>query len=758
MQNNIINCSLIEPTNIPIQWQSIKNFSRLINKLDSSKQSLEIQRRLNTLACPDLNLNFENYKHSTYPNAISSMALSSTTHPVMFSLQRLQTYNKLTLNSGGDKHLQAKVFKISYNSHTYQITCKYNTTSDKVHLNVEKLSDNIIPKNSRTSSTTSPIKDFKDTINKTTETPFAKETLFNESTELGKRLDDLSEKIMEANKNHVLKNHSISKKILKGIKNNRNNGSEGNQNSSTNSTSSSSSSSSEINNDITRNDSIIDDNITTTTITTTTKKLVMDKKDKNHHFRIKQKPKKTFKSRRQQRKEKRKEKRKTIEDELLTFLLWFLYSNTLVLVLTSGAILSFSLFIFNSIKFQEYLTGIVGNYLSKVTGYKITFDSTMIPLWKKKSVIFKNITIQYNVDTVKEMQQKDIKKKQRKQKLLKYLTFNRNKIETTVEKEIEIDNNFTYCDLNIDEIDMSISPLKLIRGKNFIKKCIIKGVRGNIDRRNIYDDPNLVYDPSLERRKHYDRGFVINKLSIEDMSVNMLCKNFRPYKMAIFNADLSIFRLRYMVHDILSANSIVGMLDSSLFSIYRPHHNAYRRSHLKGIPDIKKSYLKINGLPIDFLNKGDPGPFGWINRGTIDINTTLEIPQLFKNPIEEVELDKTIPFTASFEIKLDNLKATVPVKPPELSYMTNALIRPTVAFINSNHTTTIPLFFEFELPLDNFDGSWTLYDSEIADAFGTGMSTSIAELVKNERERNKAMKQVSLWSLPSVSKNVINIY
>jgi len=38
------------------------------------------------------------------------------------------------------------------------------------------------------------------------------------------------------------------------------------------------------------------------------------------------------------------------------------------------------------------------------------------------------------------------------------------------------------------------------------------------------------------------------------------------------------------------------------------------------------------------------------------------------------------------------------------------------------------------------------------------MSTSIAELVKNERERNKAMKQVSLWSLPSVSKNVINIY
>jgi len=38
------------------------------------------------------------------------------------------------------------------------------------------------------------------------------------------------------------------------------------------------------------------------------------------------------------------------------------------------------------------------------------------------------------------------------------------------------------------------------------------------------------------------------------------------------------------------------------------------------------------------------------------------------------------------------------------------------------------------------------------------MGTSITELVKNERERNKAIKHVGLWSLQSVSKNVINIY
>jgi distribution and morphology protein 31 len=432
------------------------------------------------------------------------------------------------------------------------------------------------------------------------------------------------------------------------------------------------------------------------------------------------------------------------------------YSNTLVLLVASAAALSFSIFIFNSVQFQEYVTGILGDYLSKITGYKITFDSTMIPLWKEKSIILKNITVQYNVDTVKEMKQKELKKKNRKQKIIGYLTFNKSKINTE-EEEIEVDDNFTYYDLKIDEIDMFISPMKYFKDKNIIKRCLVKGVRGDIDRRNIYNDPNAIYDPAYERRKHHDREFAIKKLSIEDMSVNMLCKNFRPYKIAIFNADLSKFRLRYIVHDILSANSIVGMLDSSLFSIYRPYHNAHRKSHMNGIPDVRKSYLKINSLPIDFLNNGDPGPFGWINKGTIDINTTMEIPQVFKTKNEDIELDKTIPLTATFDVKLDNLKASVPMKPPELSYMTSALIRPIVAYMNSNHTS-IPLSFEFELPMDNLDGSWTLFDSEIASAFGTGMGTSIAELVKNERERNKAIKHVGLWSLQSVSKNVVNIY
>lgn len=46
--------------------------------------------------------------------------------------------------------------------------------------------------------------------------------------------------------------------------------------------------------------------------------------------------------------------------------------------------------------------------------------------------------------------------------------------------------------------------------------------------------------------------------------------------------------------------------------------------------------------------------------------------------------------------------------------MNNALVRPIVAFLNSNKTL-IPIRCHFDLSLDDFDGSWTTYDCGILD-------------------------------------------
>ena len=49
-------------------------------------------------------------------------------------------------------------------------------------------------------------------------------------------------------------------------------------------------------------------------------------------------------------------------------------------------------------------------------------------------------------------------------------------------------------------------------------------------------------------------------------------------------------------------------------------------------------------------------------------------------------------------VKLNNLKATVPLQSPDISYLSNALIRPIVAYLNGNRTS-IPLVIPVSMEL-----------------------------------------------------------
>jgi mitochondrial distribution and morphology protein 31 len=167
--------------------------------------------------------------------------------------------------------------------------------------------------------------------------------------------------------------------------------------------------------------------------------------------------------------------------------------------------------------------------------------------------------------------------------------------------------------------------------------------------------------------------------------------------------------------------------------------------------------LKLNGLPIDHLNTGVTGPFGWITRGTIDIDLHFLFPQTNDDDIldrildeideiRDVALDKLKkaavtsrddhqevskkplriklrdvrhyglqyprrreqepPNTAGdvsdvvmyWRIKLNDAKASVPLTTPHISYLNNALIRPIVGYMNANHTS-IPLSFRAKMDL-----------------------------------------------------------
>lgn len=142
--------------------------------------------------------------------------------------------------------------------------------------------------------------------------------------------------------------------------------------------------------------------------------------------------------------------------------------------------------------------------------------------------------------------------------------------------------------------------------------------------------------------------------------------------------------------------------------------------------DIQKwkrvTRMRVDSLNIDHLNTGLDGPFGWITSGRVDMIGDVMVPQeddeisvseivtmigdaikkeatRYKNPeVQEKHPDLRTRLTTDdyrdilkyfvldLTLRLSNVRATVPFKAPELSYINYALIRPIVAYINSKNT------------------------------------------------------------------------
>ncbi|KAK9464016.1 mitochondrial distribution and morphology protein family 31/32 [Lipomyces oligophaga] len=108
------------------------------------------------------------------------------------------------------------------------------------------------------------------------------------------------------------------------------------------------------------------------------------------------------------------------------------------------------------------------------------------------------------------------------------------------------------------------------------------------------------------------------------------------------------------------------------------------------------------------------------------------------------EQEKYIVF--DLRVQLHNTRAAVPLLAPELSYTSNALVRPVVMFMN-NHNTYIPINGRVVKKLSEFDGSWTIFDSGLMDDISTEVYEAIAANVRDDEERARRMRRVGMWSL-----------
>lgn len=154
---------------------------------------------------------------------------------------------------------------------------------------------------------------------------------------------------------------------------------------------------------------------------------------------------------------------------------------------------------------------------------------------------------------------------------------------TTSQEEEKRNKNFSMFELRIDSLDVQLSLSRWFDGRGFIHAAEMRGVRGVIDRRNVYWDPNVPYDPRASRRKAKPGDLDLDSFRMEDFLVTVYQPgDFRPFNASIFEMRVPRLRIQWLFYDLLNADSITGQIDGCLFSLHKPQSVQHTSHSLYG--------------------------------------------------------------------------------------------------------------------------------------------------------------------------------
>ena len=454
-------------------------------------------------------------------------------------------------------------------------------------------------------------------------------------------------------------------------------------------------------------------------------------------------------------------------DEIFALVSWFFLGHMLWIILGTTTFVSLAILTVNTVFAQETLAGWIGNSLTKSSGIKVVFESAIVPKWRDGVISFKNVFVSKRPGQGTGRVSKGSPETAAAAAAAVAVS---EPAAAVIGDENEEDNNYTQYDLTLDTVNVTLSFAKWFNGKGLLRDVEIKGIRGVIDRSHVRSTSQDV-DPKSFRHEHNTGDFEIDSFKMEDLLVTVhQPKGFRPFPVSIFSCDLPQLRMQWIFYDFLSANTVSGSFDDSLFTIHprQMHSRVWPTSHTSESsedPWKKHSRLRIDGLNIDHLNRGVEGPFSWIQEGNVDIvadvlfptendesitkvvtdfydqletavTSQLRLPRderdskegvrdggEFIQPQEdtpaalhsakESKEDRRL-MVLDLRVNLNNVRAAVPIFTRDLSYVNNALIRPIVAYINSRNTF-IPINCRVVKRLGDFDGSWTIFDSGLMD-------------------------------------------
>lgn len=566
--------------------------------------------------------------------------------------------------------------------------------------------------------------------------------------------------------------------------------------------------------------------------------------------------------------------RKFNTDDFTAFISWFLVGNTLWIIFGTTAFFSAVFATLNSLSLQSYVAKLLSDYLTRNTGFTVVFESAIVPRWGASTITFRNVYVSRRPLEELEEEEKDQHSEHQEtttQMLMASLGLHprrRSKLdfpdddheqnqsekddlgikkETREERmeRLKIENNYTMFDINIEEVDVTLSLPRWLDGKGLVKDAKVRGVRGVIDRHAVFWDTSKPLIPADFRHETRTGDFELENLQIEDFLVTVYQPGGqRPFNVSLFNAVLGPFRKRWMFYDMMSAEGITGQYDNCLFSLHMPQRLG-KPAALDADGRVKRlARFRIDGLPIEHAQyaTGFEGPMSWITSGKVDAILDIKFP---RHPDDEVDIgaifnqigrnvaeiakeagvelggdsilsgadakasaeaahaaalasardqaDRTIipgahrlarpalrapqsnddddlaiisPLktedVSERQVKIDidlrfrDLKAAVPLYTTDLNLRNNALIRPIVAFINANRTL-IPIHCKVTAPLNDFDGSWTLFETGLTSSISSQIQAALVYHVSSSTANQQRIKTVGAWGVQRGAEAVLNM-
>ncbi|OCB88449.1 mitochondrial distribution and morphology protein family 31/32 [Sanghuangporus baumii] len=491
--------------------------------------------------------------------------------------------------------------------------------------------------------------------------------------------------------------------------------------------------------------------------------------------------------------------RKFNADEISAFVTWFVMSQTAWILIGTTTFFSVVFATLNSLRLQEYVARAISNYLTSETGITIIFESAIVPKWKDSRIAFKNVYISRRPRNMNDTSQVDPNAGHKAAAL--YDIHNHPAYHGLDDErapplsEVGEDTNYMFFDLNIDSVDVTFSLWRWLDGKGLVEDAIVKGVRGVLDRRHIFYDPDQPLNPADFRHPARPGDFELESLQVEDLLVTIYQPgDFRPFTFSIFRADINTFRKQWLFYDFLSADSVVGQYDNCLFSLHKPQSiGRTMEQEMKDGQWARMARFRIDGVNIDHLKRATimEGPVSWITSGKFDAVLDIRFPHTEQTDINallgelaeaissaasaqaarfvdripgqrelarpaisapedvaeaEVESTATQPVVSiDIDLRFRDVKASVPIFSRDLSYVNNALIRPIVAFINANKTL-VPIRCRVIKELSEFDGAWTMWETGLMNEISLKLYEALAYHV-TQANFNHRVKTVGVWSL-----------